>query len=145
MGQKLLCSTRFPSIIAAIGALPLYVYLYFLPINKIPIVYAQFYVCLILSFISGINWLMALQRNSPLLLIWSIVVLASSLIILLLNQWGLITSTEVWCGLLLLLWLALAQDFFNRHQAGLDYFFCARRSGTIFISIAILLLIWRLN
>ena len=137
--KALLCATRLPSLITAIGALPLFIYVIFPALHVMPPVFMQMYVYSILSFIAGINWIMALEHHRWWILVWSVALSIIPLVFLLFNHFSYLTTDGVWWGLILLLWLALLHDYIHRKKIMLQYFFCFRRSGTIFLTVAILL------
>lgn len=138
--KSLLCSTRLPSLITAVGSLPLYLYLIFNP-SFISMIIVQFYVYGVICFIAGINWVTALQNNKLSMICWSIFISVTPLIFFILQDNNIISENFNWAIILVYLWLSLIYDFFNRKLVNLKYFFCFRRSGTVFLSIGIVLII----
>lgn len=140
MRNQLLCSTRLPSLITAAGSLPLFVYLLMMP-TTIPVLFPQLYVFGILNFIAGINWFIALKENNAGMIIWSVCLALAPLAILIGKHCQWLTNIQVWVALLLLLWLSLGYDFYHRKKYTLPHFFCFRRSGTVFLTLSIVLII----
>lgn len=130
---------RWVSAISAAGSIPVFVY-HFCPLkNDISVLYVQIYVALILSFIAGITWVIALLRHAICGLIWSIFLSLAPLVLLMLKHFYSLADITVWMAMLVLLWSSLLYDFSIRKLVAIPYFFCFRRAGTIFLSIAILL------
>ena len=140
MRNQLLCSTRLPSLITAIGSLPLFIFWLVTP-TDIPVLIPQLYVYGILNFIAGINWYMGLTNNKPSAIAWSIFLALTPLTLFIGQHYLIVGDFALWVGLLCLLWLSLFYDFYCRHDYDLPYFFCFRRSGTIFLTIAIILIL----
>ena len=137
--MKLLCSTKLPSLITAIGALPILLYAVMPIAREIPAVFAQLYVYGVISFIAGINWITALKTNDYIMLFWSILISTVPVFFFILIFFLKFGPTFIWVMLIIILWLSLIYDFFNRKKFDLKYFFCFRRSGTIFLTISIIL------
>ena len=136
--MKLLCHTRIASLITAIGSVPLFVYAFSATARLLPVEFAQLYLYSVLAFIAGINWITALQENDWSMLLWSIVLSLLPLVSMISQYFDWLSHTGTWLAMLMLLWLALAHDYWQRAQVDLTYFFCFRRSGTVFLSIAII-------
>lgn len=139
--KSLLCSTRLPSLITALGAAPLLIYAFWPPAQQLPELYAQVYAYSVISFIGGINWITALKNNNAVMLLWSILLSIVPLLLLILNYVHLLSVNQVWSAFIITLLLALAYDFKNRSPVGLPYYFCFRRAGTLVMIFAILCVI----
>lgn len=139
MKNKLLCSTRLPSLITAIGSAPLFFYAFWPALKVFPVIYAFIYIYSVIAFIAGINWVVALMSSSLLLLLWSIVLSLLPIVILGFYHLNFINNIQVWVLFLALLWVSLLIDYIVRKSVNLKYYFCFRRSGTIFLSIAIII------
>jgi hypothetical protein len=132
---------RWPSLVTAAGSIPLFGYALLAGHFSIPVLYAQIYFCLILAFIAGIDWTYALIERSLLSLLWSVLLSLLSLLLLLVSFYYSISTVIVWLLLLTLLWLALLHDFIIRKKVNIPGFFCFRRSGTLFLTVAVFLIL----
>ena len=98
------------------------------------------YLGVIISFIAGINWLMACQRQQRTVLLWSIVLSLACWLVMTLS-WYLTANLWGWLGLWLLLNMAYCIDYQLYRQDKL--LSQLRLSGTITLNIAVVAIIVR--
>ncbi|WP_367605755.1 hypothetical protein [Legionella sp. W05-934-2] len=127
-------------LLTALGAFPIFAFVYIAPAPNEPLyIFGYLYVSIVIAFIAGIDWIIAIEEQQGAFLIWSIVLSMLPLAIIaefICFHYG---SRILWSQYLLLIWLSLFIDWRFFNKLGVSYYLKFRLTGTIVLSLAIAL------
>ncbi len=131
-------------LLTALGAVPIFAFAYFVtsPSDSLYL-FGYLYVSIIIAFVAGIDWIIAIEEQIAWFLLWSIALSLLPLGIIAEHVFFHYSSAILWCQYLLLIWLSMLLDWRLYNKVGVSYYLKFRFSGTIVLSLAILFSIYK--
>lgn len=136
----------FAPLLTAFGALPIFVFAYLAPTPTDSLyIFGYIYVSLVIAFIAGIDWIISIEEQKISFLIWSILLAILPIGIIAEFVYLHYGSIFLWSQYLLLIWLSMLIDWRFFKKIGVPYYLLFRITGTLVLSLAILVCLTQLT